>query len=126
MWSNEPGPCTKAQARLPVWGSCTQSGSRSGRLAAWQLGMGMQRCQARGCHGDLAPTCVFGVQEKALKLATLREVEPLVQKAAPGPKDSVLEACCAAVEQHLSEEPYSQQVRAATRATWYSWCPSVI
>lgn len=50
------------------------------------------------------------LQEKALKITTLREIEPLVQRSDSGADGSPLEACCAAVEQHLSDQPYSQQV----------------
>ena len=121
--SNQPGPGAKAQNQLPVWESLSQSGQRSGRLAASQLGMSMQHCRACCCRSDLTaiPTRVCVVQEKALKLTMLREVEPLVQKADSGSKGSVLEACCAAVEQHLSEEPYSQQVCMQYGTSGWCW-----
>ena len=51
------------------------------------------------------------VQAEAVKVRTLREVEGSAQRAA-GPDASPCSACCTAVEQHLHEEPYSQQVRA--------------
>ena len=43
-------------------------------------------------------------------MKTLREVESLAEQAVSGTRGSSCEACCAAVEQHLHEQPYSEQV----------------
>ena len=66
-----------------------------------------------GLSAELCHSLEDGVQEKALKMTTLREIEPLVQRSQSGSGGSASEACCAAVEQHLSEQPYSQQACAA-------------
>ena len=49
----------------------------------------------------------LAAQEEALKVKTLREVQPLIEEVLAGPKGGVSNACIAAVEQHLHEGSYS-------------------
>ena len=49
------------------------------------------------------------LQEEALKVRVLRDIEPLAAKAVSGPKGSSTGACCAVAEQHLHSQPYSEQ-----------------
>eukprot|EP00884_Botryococcus_braunii_P009664 jgi/Botrbrau1/1869/Bobra.146_1s0056.1 len=47
-------------------------------------------------------------KEEALKLQTLKDVEPIALEKVKGPKGDVANALTAAIEEHLHEEPYSQ------------------
>ena len=49
------------------------------------------------------------VQEEALELTMLHEVETLVEQVRTLPKGTALEASCEAVRQHLHEQPYTEQ-----------------
>ena len=62
------------------------------------------------------------MQAEALEMRTLREVEPLAERQVAGPKGSACGACCAAVEQHLHEQAYSQQVPLACRRAGRACC----
>lgn len=64
-------------------------------------------CQAPLSIGVFDAVRCWG-QEEALKLQTLREVEPFALDKVKGPKGEVANAMTAAIEEHLHEEPYTQ------------------